>query len=174
MQEVGLKKGEFCESLVENMSKVPQPPLQGMFGNDHFGHSQKQKNQWKKSMSSRKRDKLQKMPISMKILVCMIFLISFMTLRRMSNLYFSLHDILDQFHVVEENAKLDKFFIRYLCNVLTLRFYFENNYYVFSYVIYNYMVYFLLSLCESLLDTKIMLNNISFTYKIAENRLKMV
>ena len=38
MQEVGLKKGEFCESLVEKMSKYPQPPLKGMFGNDHFGN----------------------------------------------------------------------------------------------------------------------------------------
>ena len=38
MQEVGLKKGEFCESLVSKMSKEPQPPLKVMFGNDHFGH----------------------------------------------------------------------------------------------------------------------------------------
>ena len=38
MQEVGLKKGEFRESFVVNMSKEPQPPLKGMFGNDHFGH----------------------------------------------------------------------------------------------------------------------------------------
>ena len=38
MQEVGLKKGELCESLVVKMSKEPQSPLKGMFGNDHFGH----------------------------------------------------------------------------------------------------------------------------------------
>ena len=38
MQEVGLKKGEFRESLVKKMSKYPQPPLKGMFVNDHFGH----------------------------------------------------------------------------------------------------------------------------------------
>ena len=30
MQEVGLKKGEFHESLVAKMSKFPQPPLKGM------------------------------------------------------------------------------------------------------------------------------------------------
>ena len=38
MQEVGLKKGEFCESLVENMSKETLTSLKIMFGNDHFGH----------------------------------------------------------------------------------------------------------------------------------------
>ena len=30
--------GEFSEILVEKMSKYPQPPLGGMFWNDHFGH----------------------------------------------------------------------------------------------------------------------------------------
>ena len=35
MQEV---KGEFSETLVAKMSKEPQPPLRGVFGNDHFGH----------------------------------------------------------------------------------------------------------------------------------------
>ena len=38
LQEVGLKKGEFSETLVENMSKEPQPSLGGVFGKDHFGH----------------------------------------------------------------------------------------------------------------------------------------
>ena len=38
MQEVGLKKGELCESLMEKMSKETQKPLKGMFGNDHFGN----------------------------------------------------------------------------------------------------------------------------------------
>ena len=38
MQKVGLKKWEFHESLVAKMSKELQPPLKGMFGNDHFGH----------------------------------------------------------------------------------------------------------------------------------------
>ena len=38
MQEVGLKKGEFSESLVAKMSKEPQPPLKGMFKNDYFRH----------------------------------------------------------------------------------------------------------------------------------------
>ena len=38
MHEVGLNKGEFHESLVVTMPKYPQPPLKGMFGNDHFGN----------------------------------------------------------------------------------------------------------------------------------------
>ena len=38
MHEVGLKKGEFSESLVAKMSKEPQPPLKWMFKNDHFGN----------------------------------------------------------------------------------------------------------------------------------------
>ena len=38
MPEVGLKKGEFSETLVAKMSKDPQPLLGGLFGNDHFGH----------------------------------------------------------------------------------------------------------------------------------------
>ena len=32
LQEVGLKKWEFSETLVAKMSKEPQPPLRGMFG----------------------------------------------------------------------------------------------------------------------------------------------
>ena len=38
LQEFGLKKGEFSETLVAKMSKESQPPLGGMFGNEHFGH----------------------------------------------------------------------------------------------------------------------------------------
>ena len=38
LQEVGLKKPEFSETLVAKMSKEPQPPLGGMFGNEQFGH----------------------------------------------------------------------------------------------------------------------------------------
>ena len=38
LQEVGLKKGEFSETLVEKMSKDPQPPLGGMFLKDKFEH----------------------------------------------------------------------------------------------------------------------------------------
>ena len=38
LQEVGLKKGEFSETLVVKMSKEPQLPLGGMFGKEHFGH----------------------------------------------------------------------------------------------------------------------------------------
>ena len=37
MQEIGLNKGEFNESSVEKMSKEPQTPLKGLFGNDQFG-----------------------------------------------------------------------------------------------------------------------------------------
>ena len=37
LQEVGLKKGEFSETLVAKMSKEPQPPLRGVFGKEHFG-----------------------------------------------------------------------------------------------------------------------------------------
>ena len=33
-----MKKGEFSETLVAKMSKEPQPPLGGMFGNEHFEH----------------------------------------------------------------------------------------------------------------------------------------
>ena len=36
MQEVGLRKGDFSESKVENLSKEPQVPLGGIIGNDHF------------------------------------------------------------------------------------------------------------------------------------------
>ena len=38
LQEVGLKKWEFSETLVVKMSKEPQPPLWGMFGKKHFRH----------------------------------------------------------------------------------------------------------------------------------------
>ena len=38
MQEVGLKKEEVSESLVEKMWKETQPPLKGMFENYHFGN----------------------------------------------------------------------------------------------------------------------------------------
>ena len=38
LQEVGLKKGGFSETLVVKMSKEPEPPLGGMLGNEHFGH----------------------------------------------------------------------------------------------------------------------------------------
>ena len=38
LQEVGLNKGEFSETLVAKMSKEPQPPLGGIFGKEHFGH----------------------------------------------------------------------------------------------------------------------------------------
>ena len=38
LQEVGLKKGEFSETLVAKMLKEHQPPLGGMFGKDHFEH----------------------------------------------------------------------------------------------------------------------------------------
>ena len=36
MQEIGLKKGDFSETLVSKMSKEPQPPLKGLIGPDHF------------------------------------------------------------------------------------------------------------------------------------------
>ena len=56
MQEVGLKKGEFSESLMTKMSKEPQLPLKGMIENDHFGHfAEAEKTQWHKTMRSRKR-----------------------------------------------------------------------------------------------------------------------
>ena len=38
LQEVGLKKWEFSETLVAKMSKEPEPQLGGMFGNEYFGH----------------------------------------------------------------------------------------------------------------------------------------
>jgi hypothetical protein len=36
MQGVGLRKGDFNESMVTKMSKEPQVPLRGLIGNDHF------------------------------------------------------------------------------------------------------------------------------------------
>ena len=38
LPEVGLKKGEFSETLVTKMSKETQPPLGWIFGNEHFGN----------------------------------------------------------------------------------------------------------------------------------------
>ena len=38
LQEVGLKKGEFSETLVAKMSQDPQPHLGGVFGKEDFGH----------------------------------------------------------------------------------------------------------------------------------------
>ena len=38
LQEVGLKKWQFSETLVANMSKESQPPSKGMFGNGDIGH----------------------------------------------------------------------------------------------------------------------------------------
>ena len=38
LQEVGLKKWEFSETLVAKISKEPQPALGDMFRNEHFGH----------------------------------------------------------------------------------------------------------------------------------------
>ena len=58
MQEVGLKKGEFHESLVAIMSKEPPPPLKRMFGNDHFGHFIEVEDLMVEIKRSRKRAKL--------------------------------------------------------------------------------------------------------------------
>ena len=38
LQEVGLKKGKFSETLVVKMSKEHQPSLGGMFGKEYFGN----------------------------------------------------------------------------------------------------------------------------------------
>ena len=38
LQEVGLKKWEFSQTLVAKMSTKSQSPLGGMFGKEHFGH----------------------------------------------------------------------------------------------------------------------------------------
>ena len=38
LQEVGLKKGKFSETLVAKISKEPQSPLGGVFGKEHFGY----------------------------------------------------------------------------------------------------------------------------------------
>lgn len=37
MQEFGMKKEDFNESLVAKMSKEPQPSLKGLIRHDHFG-----------------------------------------------------------------------------------------------------------------------------------------
>ena len=82
LQEVGLKKGEFSGTLVVNMSKEPQPPLGGMFGKEHFGHLAYIKGPMKMTLMSMRKDKLQKSPVSMKNLACMILLISLMSRRK--------------------------------------------------------------------------------------------
>ena len=86
MQEVGLKKGELHQSLVENMSKKPQPPLKGMFGNYHFGHFAEVED----PMAENNKVQEERQAIE----------------NANFDIYFGLHDILDQFHDVEEIVKL--------------------------------------------------------------------
>ena len=86
MQEVGLKKGEFRESLVVKMSKEPQPPLKGMFGNDHFGNfieveePMEENNEVQEEIQAVENANFDE--------------------------DFGLHDILYYFHDIEENVKL--------------------------------------------------------------------
>ena len=61
LQEVGLKKTEFSETLGAKMWKESQPPLGGMFGNEHFGNLAHMKSQWKRTLMSLKKGKLRKL-----------------------------------------------------------------------------------------------------------------
>ena len=58
LQEVGLKKREFSETLVAKMSKESQPPLGGMLGNEHFGHLADIEDPMKRTLISPRKSKL--------------------------------------------------------------------------------------------------------------------
>ena len=85
IQEVGLKKGQFRESLVANMSKEPQTPLKGMFGNDHFGHFAEVEEPMEENNEVQEESQAVE--------------------NANFDEDFGWHDILDQFHDVEDNVK---------------------------------------------------------------------
>ena len=78
LQEVGLKKWEFSETLVPKMSKESQPPVGGMFGNEHFGRLVNIEDPMEEDIDIPH----EKIPISMKNLSYMILLISLMSWRK--------------------------------------------------------------------------------------------
>ena len=79
LQEVGLKKGEFSKTLVAKMSEEPQPPLGGMFGKEHFRHLVDIEIPMEEDIDVPEGSQAQKIPISVKNLVILVLLISFMS-----------------------------------------------------------------------------------------------
>ena len=69
----------FCETLVAKMSKEPQPPLGGMFGNVNFGHLADIEDPMEEDIDGSEGSQAEKIPISMKNLAGLILLISFMS-----------------------------------------------------------------------------------------------
>ena len=61
------------------MSKEPQPPLGGMFGNEHFGHLADIEDPMDEHIDVPQGSQAQKIRISMKNLADPILLISFMS-----------------------------------------------------------------------------------------------
>ena len=76
----------FNETLVAKMSKEPQPPLGGMFVNEHFGHLAYIEDQIEEDIDVLEESQAQKIPISMKNLSCMILLILVSCLEKKINL----------------------------------------------------------------------------------------
>ena len=79
LQEFGLKKWEFSETLVAKMSKEPQPPLGGIFGNNHFGHLKDIEEPMEEDITVPQGSQAQKIPI---LIASLILLISFMSWRK--------------------------------------------------------------------------------------------
>ena len=79
LQEVGLKKEEFSETLVVKMSKEPQPPLGGMFGKENFGHLADIEDPMEKDINVPGGSQGEKIPYSTKNLDTLILFISFMS-----------------------------------------------------------------------------------------------
>ena len=69
----------FNETLAMKMSKKPQPPLGGMFGNEHSGHLADIEDPMEEDIDVPEGIQAQKIPISMKNLASLILLISFMS-----------------------------------------------------------------------------------------------
>ena len=67
------------ETLVAKMSKEPQPPLGGMFGNEHFGYIVDIEDPMENNIDVHDESQAQKIPISLINFACMILLISFMS-----------------------------------------------------------------------------------------------
>ena len=74
-----MKKREFSERLVVNISAETQPPLGWMFGNANFGHLADIDHTMVDDIDVPQEIQAQKIPISMKNLTSLILLISFMS-----------------------------------------------------------------------------------------------
>ena len=112
LQEVGLKKWEFSETLVAKMWEEPQPPLRGMFGKKHFGHLEDIDYLMEEDLMCMKKSKLRKFQFQWRIwLAWYCWLVS----------------------CLEENVKFDKFLMRYISNVLTSGLYFRNKMSIYNF-----------------------------------------